>query len=457
MSHDEYTDEITDSIAQEEVNVNFWNLVHKDAGILSTSLEHAARVREVLAENNRSIAIQKTIAALRYRSSSIIGPRTLPIDIDFLYRVPTIPPDRYGTLTPYMTPLVVAVSANNLALTRVLLEYAADCNHDGSEQYSGLVHKTTPLHCALRLVRHYGCHTRSIYDTEIIRLLLAYGASTNYIEPNGTTCLHLAAAQLSGRSYTGRAQHDPHNRPAFKAREDRMQLILAYTKPATLQHLLSTQDWSGQTPLMVAIHAAVFSQPDDHAIPLMLIDSTDDHPRSLDSTDDHPRDSTDDHLRGILEILDSRGLTAMGYCINSINHHTFHAGPVILRALLRKGAKTETRIDEPRRVRGGISGVSMTALHKACLRTGNHWAIEILLDAGADRKALDRYGLTPEAYALQHDMHEAIAIFAAYDLKKKCEAFAGAHHKRLGMDSAAGDLAPELMEKIIRNILKYSE
>jgi hypothetical protein len=361
-------------------------------------------------------------------------------------------------LTPYMTPLVVAVSANNLALTRVLLEYAADCNHDGSEQYSGLVYMTTPLHCALRLVRHYGCFTGEIYDTEIIRLLLAYGASTNYIEPNGTTCLHLAAAQLPGRSYTGRAQHDPHNRPAFKAHEDRMQLILAYTKPATLQHLLSTRDMPfGQTPLMVAIHAAVFSQPDDHAIPLMLIDSTDDHPRSLDSTDDHPRDSTDDHPRGILEILDSRGLTAMGHCINSISHHTFHAGPVILRALLRKGAKTETRIDEPRGGSSGVEGVSMTALHKACLRTGNHWAIEILLDAGADRKALDRYGLTPEAYALQHDMHEAIAIFAAYDLKKKCEAFAGAHHKRLGMDSAAGELAPELMEKIIRNILKYSE
>ena len=421
--------------AQEEVNISFWNLVHKDAGILSTSLEHAARVREVLTENNRSITIQR---------SSIIGPRTLPIDIDFLYRVPTtIPPDRYGTLTPYMTPLVVAVSANNLALTRVLLEYAADCNHAGSEQYSGLVYMTTPLHCALRLVRHYGCFTGEIYDTEIIRLLLAYGASTNYIEPNGTTCLHLAAAQLIGRSYTGRAERDPSDRlHGLQAHEDRMQLILAYTPPATLQHLLSTRDMDfGQTPLMVAIHAAVHSQPDDHAIPLMLIDSTDDHPRS----------------NGILEILDGRGLTAMGYCINSIGHDTFHAGPVILRALLRQGAKTETRIGEYRLNSFKRAQVSRTALHKACMLEGNFWAIEILLDAGADRKALDGYGLTPEAYALQHDMHEAIAIFAAYDIIKKCEAFAGAHHKRLGMDSAAGELAPELMEKIIRNILKYSE
>jgi hypothetical protein len=419
--------------SHEETNVDFWNLCHGEAYNLSTSLEHAARVRQVLAENNRSITMQ----ALR---PGIIGQQTLPIDIDFLYRVEP-PPNKYDELTPYRTPLMVAVDSNNLALAHVLVEYGGDVNHAGSERFSGSC-KTTPLQWALWQAQDYGAFTNLIYDNDIIRLLLVHGASTTFIEEsNGATCLHMTANPLRGKSYMGRAHHDLSDRPAFKAREDRMQLLLEYIPPAALQHLLSIRDKScGLTPLMLAINTAVFSQPDHHATALMLIAAGD---RVCSN--------------GLLEIKCRRGLTAMGHCIDCIGDRVFHAGPVILRALLLHGAKTETRIGEYKRWFFEESDVSMTALHKACLKSGNHWAIEILLDAGADRDARDAYGLTPEMYAVKYGLHEATAIFEAYDIIKKCEAFASSHHKRLGEGSSAVELSPDTMRGILSKVLGYKD
>jgi len=163
----------------------------------------------------------------------------------------------------------------------------------------------------------------------------------------------------------------------------------------------------------------------------------------------------------LLKIRDRSGLTPMGACIEEIRTtspgKSFAAGPLILRELLRHGAKTETHVGRSLDYNGQPLGVEKTLLHYACGHRDRHWAIEVLLEAGADRMALDSNNLTPEGFALAENMQQATAIFTAYDariLRAKCLAFASVHHPRLGQDSRAGILSPDILHTIVRDVLE---
>jgi ankyrin repeat protein len=249
----------------------------------------------------------------------------------------------------------------------------------------------TPLHCAM---------WQGLNGLEMMQLLINRGASTTVIESDGTTILHLA-------SHVNIAEN-------WKAR---IQLLLANIPHMELPRLLSTCNGDGMTPLMMAIESSDDGDEDNGVLTQMLMNAADSD----------------------LEMTCPKRWTAMAFCIHL--RDPLGGGPLILRELLRHGANVETRF--------GL--YNNTALHEA-IEYDRGWAIEILLDAGADRDALNRDGYNADEWAVNNP--EIMDMFAAFDAKMElhrqmCVAFASGHHARLGAGSLVALLTPDNLRGII--------
>jgi Ankyrin repeat len=301
------------------------------------------------------------------------------------------------------TPIIVAIQEGNLPIIEVLLEFGAECNPvhphwQGGVPPMGETEFIFPLHCAMYADDN---------GIEMMRLLINSGASTTAIEPRGMTCLHIA----------GLFHHatDP---------QERLQLLLDNIPSLQLPQLLSSQREDVlQTPLMDAIeHPMIPGLPG--VLALMLID--------VAGSD--------------LELHNDYGFTPMMLCI-----HTLHVvdGPVVLGELLRHGANTDTQIVPSRW--SWAQDIGNTALHEAVnLRRG--WAIEMLLDAGADQNVVNNNGYTPRQLT---NIPRIVAIFTAFELRRaKCVAFAMGHHNRLGTGSLSKELSHDTLRVILEEVLQ---
>jgi ankyrin repeat protein len=229
----------------------------------------------------------------------------------------------------------------------------------------GPYNAATPLHCAIR---------QGLHGLEMMQLLLDRGASTTAVEPDGTTCLHIVSCGVRANDWKARIQCLLLNIPRLK-----------------LPRLLSTRNKYGMTPLMIAIENSDNNQ-DYGDLAKVLINAGDSD----------------------LEIRCNGARTAMAYCIRL--RSPLGAGPRVLRELLQHGANTETRFGPH----------NNTALHEA-VEYNCGWAVEILLDAGADRDGVSGQGFTIEEIEVVHP--EIMAIFTAFDVKRElhrqiCAAFA---------------------------------
>jgi ankyrin repeat protein len=290
--------------------------------------------------------------------------------------------------------LRLAISESNVELVKVLLYYGADCNlvTPGEEN------KVPLLHCAMR--SHRGGITMMI-------LLLDMGVSACDITRSGTTSLHLACASM------------------VIGREERFMLLHDKIPQIELPRLLSSRSGTNkQTPLHMFVDRINFNFFTNYESTINIF-------RKLVE------------LGSGLEVRCNRGYTVMGMCVRLMYDDELAPGPLILELLLKHGAKTETVVND----RG------WTALHEA---VGCHkaWAVEMLLNAGANAHALTDKGISPLVMAQrQYGSPQVLQCFQEFEAKQdeKLIAYAMTHHERLGENSRGIDM--EL--GVINMILEY--
>ena len=372
---------------QAEANARFLRLVKGDSGGLHVT---ASQVRSMLLENTLTAA----------------GPSagTATIDINAL-----------GGKYHNETPLTVAIEASNLAVARVLIEFGAECN----PLPIPLRPAVSPLYRAMR---------QQLNGIEMMRLLLANGASTTAIEHAGMTCLHLVSVLYY-----------------IENPQERLQLLFDYIKPNELQRLLSSRGSEGETPLMVAIKNSDTLYQSRGVLAKMLMDAGDSG----------------------LELRNIWGWTPMMICIHALRNDPyndqFQAGPFVLGELLRHGAITDTQVISS--MHGDIENIGNTALHEAArwgwavwwpIHRDKRWALELLLDAGADPNVRNNDGHTPSQLT---DVHRVLDVFTTFEAKMevrraKCVAFAMGHHARVGEGSSVERLTPDSLKLVIFNVLE---
>jgi ankyrin repeat protein len=235
--------------------------------------------------------------------------------------------------------LRLAISDSNVQLVQILLYYGADCNLVTTDEEN----KEPLLHCAMR--SHRGGIT-------MMRLLLDMGASACEITSDGTTSLHLACAS------------------GVIDKEERLMLLLDKIPLIELPRLLSSRAGrTEKTPLLKVTNIIISNY------------------MSTSNTNYVSNINIFKLLVGLgsdLEVRDHNGRTVMSMCIRYMHTNPRAPGPDILKLLLEHGAKTETVVND----RG------WTALHEAVVGR-KVWAVEMLLNAGANAHALTDNGTSP--------------------------------------------------------------
>jgi ankyrin repeat protein len=296
-----------------------------------------------------------------------------------------------------LSALRLAISDSNTELVRILLDYGADCNLVTTDEEN----REPLLHCAMR--SHSGSGSRGL---TMMILLLDRGVSACDITRSGTTLLHIACSSTA------------------RGREERFMLLYDKIPQIQLPRLLSSRSGRNkQTPLHMFVDRINYNFFTNYESTINIF-------RKLVE------------LGSGLEVRCGRGYTAMGMCVRCMNDDELAPGPLILELLLKHGAKTETHVND----RG------WTALHEAVDRH-KPWAVEMLLNAGANAHALTDNGISPLVMAqCQPANSKALLCFQEFEAKQdeKLIAYAMTHHKRLGENSRGIDMEQGVIDIILK-------
>jgi ankyrin repeat protein len=239
-------------------------------------------------------------------------------------------------------------------------------------------------------------------------LLLDRGVSACDITRSGTTSLHLACASMASD------------------REERFMLLYDKIPQIQLPRLLSSRSGTNkQTPLHMFVDRINFNFFTNYESTINVFKKLVD-------------------LGSGLEVRDHDGRTVMSMCIRCMDDDELAPGPLILELLLKHGAKTETHVND----RG------WTALHEAVDRH-KPWAVEMLLNAGANAHALTDNGISPLVMAqCQPANSKALLCFQEFEAKQdeKLIAYAMTHHERLGGNSRGIDMEVGITDMILKYV-----